>query len=385
MVEINKHIVAVIPARGGSKGIPKKNIRPLLGRPLISWTIRQAKGSKYISEVYVSTDDEEIAKISEMEGAKIIRRPDEISGDFASTESALLHASKSINNDYDIMVLLQCTSPLRTSNQIDKAIEQLIKEKSDSLLSGYPNDHFFWEAGRSLNYDYRKRPRRQDKEWEFVENGSIYVFRKNILLEKKNRLGGKISLFEMPKWMSYEIDELFDWEMIEYLMRKKYIGNNFNLERIKMALFDVDGVFTDGGVYIDENGIETLKFSRLDGKGIELLKEKNIILGIISSENSKIIEKRMKKLKIDEINIGVSNKLALYEELKTKYSLKDENICFCGDDVQDVSILKKVGFSACPVNSIREVKEICDYISDKHGGQGFVREVCDILWSKEKS
>ena len=180
-------------------------------------------GSKFVDEVYVSTDDSKIGSISKKVGARVIERPTNISGDTASTESALIHASNYLRDEYSIMGLLQCTSPMRTSKQVDEAIEKMFKENSDSLLSGYINDRFLWNDGKSINYDYKKRPRRQDKEWEFVENGSIYLFKKDILLKNNNRLGGKISQYVMPKWMSYEIDEPFDFELIEYLMKKKFL------------------------------------------------------------------------------------------------------------------------------------------------------------------
>ena len=379
--DFNFKIIAIIPARGGSKGIPRKNIKSLCGKPLIAWTIIQAKNSKYISEVYVSTDDKEIADASKNYDCKVIIRPKNISGDSASTESALLHASEYLEYDYDLMVLLQCTSPLRTTQQIDDAIKLLIDEKSDSLLSGYINDRFFWKDKKSINYDYKKRPRRQDKEWEFVENGSIYIFKKKVLQEQKNRLGGKISQFVMPKWMSFEIDEPFDFELVEYLMKNKYLKKDLKnkIKNIKMVLFDVDGVFTDGSVYTDKKGNETLRFSRIDGKGIELLRKKNIRLGVISAEKSAIVKKRMEKLKIKEIHLGVKNKIKKYEKIKDKYRLKDKEICFCGDDIQDLSILKKTGLSACPKNAQLKVKEICNYVSEKKGGKGFVREICNLI------
>lgn len=216
-------IIAVIPARGGSKGVPRKNIKMIAGKPLIVWSIEQAKGSRYISKVYVSTDDRQIAKVSKRTGAIVIDRPKELAGDTAESEDVLIHLSKEINYDYDIMVFLQCTSPLRTSKQIDEAIEKFIDKKVDSLFSGCKNDRFYWINNKSINYDYRHRPRRQDKEWEIVENGSIYIFKKDILLMNKNRLGGKITHYIMPKWMSFEVDEPFDFELIEYLMESQYV------------------------------------------------------------------------------------------------------------------------------------------------------------------
>ncbi|MFH1308559.1 MAG: acylneuraminate cytidylyltransferase family protein [Patescibacteria group bacterium] len=220
-MDIQKKIVAIIPARGGSKGIPKKNIKLLAGKPLIAWTIEQAKSSKYIEEIYVSTDDPVIAEISKLYGAKVIERPAEFATDAASSESVLLHFAEQV--DFDVLVFLHCTSPLRYPYQIDEAIGAFIKDGADSLLTGYTNDSFLWDGkGNSINYDFRNRPNRQDKEWEFVENGSFYITSKENLLRERNFLGGKIHHYLMPKWMSFEIDEPFDFELIEILMNKKY-------------------------------------------------------------------------------------------------------------------------------------------------------------------
>lgn len=380
----SKKIIAVIPARGGSKGILKKNIKLLAEKPLISYTIEQAKQSKYISKIYVSTDDVEIEKISKEYGANIIKRPIDISGDNSSSEEALIHATKELKGDYDFMVFLQCTSPIRYPYQIDEAIEKMVKENADSLLTGYVNDRFYWDReGKSLNYDFRARPRRQDKKWEFVENGSFYIFKKEVLLKTRNRLGGKISQYIMPKWMSFEIDEESDFELIKIIMKNKYGDNKTPLDekvtKIKMILFDLDGVFTDGSVYLDEEGRELLKFSRIDGKGIELLRERGYLIGIISSEENKIVKNRMKKLQIKEINLGTKNKLLIYEQIKEKYNLKDEEICFCGDDIQDLPVIKKCGLSCCPKNAQKDLLDLCNFKSNKRGGEGFVRDVANLF------
>ena len=145
-----------------------------------------------------------------------------------------------------------------------------------------------------------------------------------------------------------------------------------------MVLFDVDGIFTDGCVYLDKNGDEMLKFSRIDGKGIELIRNR-FIIGVISSEDSEVIRNRMKKLQLNEIMVGVKNKLECYTKLKEKYNLTDEEILYAGDDVQDIEILKKCGVSCCPYNAIDGVKNICDIISKYKGGEGFVRDICELL------
>jgi CMP-N,N'-diacetyllegionaminic acid synthase len=217
-------IVAIIPARGGSKGIPGKNIKLLNGKPLISYAINAAKDSKYINEVYVSTDDDEIAKISSKFGAKILKRPAEFATDTASSESVLLHFAENV--DFDILVFLQCTSPLTITQDIDGALELFLSKRYDSVLSvcedhgGFLCGGFTWdEDGKSVNYDYAKRPRRQDIKKTYRENGAIYIMAKNGLLKYKNRLYGKVGLYKMPRQRSFEIDEKGDFELLEKFMR----------------------------------------------------------------------------------------------------------------------------------------------------------------------
>jgi len=377
-------IISVIPARGGSKGIPKKNILLLQNKPLVSYSIEQSLNSKLIAETYVSTEDNEIKNISLLSGAKIIDRPKKFATDIASTELVLLHAAEFLNHDFDYMVLLQPTSPLRYPEQIDEAIKKLIDQKGDSLLSVYENNKFLWElSGKSINYDSKNRPRRQEKKWELVENGSIYITKKELLLEERNRLGGKIITYEMPKWMSFEVDDKFDFELIEYLIKNKLDKKKFYLKdiirKIKLVIFDVDGVFTDGSVYLNKDGSELMKFSRIDGKGIELLRNAGFKTAVITSENSEIVQIRMNKLMIDDIFINIKKKLAVFNILKEKYSLEHQNICYLGDDIQDLEILKIVGFSCCPSNAQQIVKENSIYISPFQGGDGFVRDVCNLI------
>ncbi|MFA5133312.1 MAG: acylneuraminate cytidylyltransferase family protein [Patescibacteria group bacterium] len=215
-----KKIFVLIPARGGSKGIPGKNIKLLCGKPLISYNINAAKKSKYLDGVYVSTDDKEIAEISKSCGADVIERPAEYATDGASSELALLHFAEAY--DFDLLVFLQCTSPLTTEADIDGAIEKYSSGGYDSLLSvckdrgGFLCGGFTWgEAGRSLNYNYENRKRRQDFGETYRENGAIYIMSKKGLLSHKNRLYGKIGLYVMPGARSFEIDEPEDWNFLE--------------------------------------------------------------------------------------------------------------------------------------------------------------------------
>ncbi len=226
--------IAIIPARGGSKGVPRKNVCPLADKPLIAHSILDAKESKFTDQVYVSTDNLEIAEVSRQYGAEIIHRPEKLAGDTASSESALIHALSEIEKtdiSPELIVFLQCTSPIRTGTDIDNAIAKLRSENADSLLSVSPSHRFLWEevdgVAKSINYDYRDRPRRQDMQPQYVENGSIYIFKPWVLKKFGNRLGGKISLFVMSETASWEIDSALDFEIAESLIKKQVTANAY--------------------------------------------------------------------------------------------------------------------------------------------------------------
>ncbi|MEP1385362.1 MAG: acylneuraminate cytidylyltransferase family protein [Paraglaciecola sp.] len=213
------NIICIIPARGGSKGIPKKNIQSLAEKPLIQHSIQQAKDAEGISAVYVTTDDEVIASIATQVGSQVITRPESLSGDTASSESALLHALTEIEQkgEVDYVVFLQCTSPFRAATDIDNAINIIRSENSDSLLSVVDNHRFLWRntnnGAESINYDFQNRPRRQDMEVQYMENGSIYIFKPWVLKELNNRLGGKVSIYVMDEKSAIDIDTAYDFKL----------------------------------------------------------------------------------------------------------------------------------------------------------------------------
>lgn len=216
--------IGIIPARGGSKGIPKKNITPFLGEPLIVHTIQQALQSNRLDEVFVSTDDEEIASTSKEAGATVIDRPSEIAGDRDPTEDALIHTLDVLNEDGinpKIVVLLQCTSPLRRENDIDNATAMVAKDRYDSVLSACEDHSFYWALGdddaEPINYDPKSRSMRQEIDSWYMENGSIYVMTTELLQEEGCRLGGTVGIYEMPEMLSFEIDHPDDLELIEYI------------------------------------------------------------------------------------------------------------------------------------------------------------------------
>ena len=224
----NKNIHSIILARGGSKGIPKKNLRHVNGKPLIYWSIKQSLAANFITETWVSSDDQEILRYSKMMGAKIIKRPKKYSTDKSSSESSWYHAISFIERQkikIDYIVGIQPTSPIRDAEDFDSAIVKFLKYKYDSLFSALKvNDLFIWKKNNKklvANYNYKKRPRRQDIDDKYLENGSFYIFKKKEYLKKKCRLFGKIGVFEMTKTKSFQIDDFEDIDILNSLFTVK--------------------------------------------------------------------------------------------------------------------------------------------------------------------
>ena len=218
-------ILAFIPARGGSKGIPNKNIKLFNGKPLIEWTIKSALKSKLINKVIVSSDSKKILSLSKKFGADVILRPKNISGDSATTESAIMHYIKNTKESFDTIVLLSPTSPLRKKKDIDNAIKEFRSKKLDSCFSASKLlDFLIWKLNKkkkyeSINYDFQNRGIRQKRELNYVENGSIYVFKTKLIKYYNNRMAGKIGIYLMNLWQSFEIDEKDDWKLLETIQK----------------------------------------------------------------------------------------------------------------------------------------------------------------------
>ena len=222
-------VLAIIPARGGSKGIKKKNIHPVGLKPLLAFSIEDAKQVKAITRTVVSTDDSEIAEVAKKFGAEIVWRPDNISDDLSISEEALLHVLDYLKEqekyEPDIVVFLQATSPLRTAKDIEAALTKFQADKADSLLSASRLHGFIWrlydDGPRPLNYDYRKRPMRQEAPLDLLESGSIYIFKPWVIRKCHNRLGGKISVYVMNALDAFQIDEPEDLDIMERLITLK--------------------------------------------------------------------------------------------------------------------------------------------------------------------
>lgn len=386
---MKKKYVVFIPVRGGSKSIPMKNIKQINGRPLVYWILDAARKCDEVEQVYVSTDSLQIAetirnyKLNTQDSEKIvcIKRSEETSTDIASTESAMLEFA--LQNDFENIILLQATSPLTDANCLTDAIKFYENNKFDSILSVVNQKRFIWEYkngyAKAVNYNYCKRPRRQDFEGFFVENGAIYITSRQLFLESKCRISGRIGLFEMDASSYFEIDESSDWIIVEDLLINKNKKDKGVSKEIKLVVMDCDGVLTDGGMYYTRDGDVMKKFNTKDGMGIARLKERNIKTAIITGENTNIVKKRADKIGIDYCYLGIKDKLKSLKEILKKEEIDFKNVAYIGDDVNDIECLKTAGISIAVLNAVEDVKSVSDIVLKNKGGDGAVREAIDFI------
>ena len=380
--------IAIIPLRKNSKGIPGKNKKKLLGRPLFCWTLGAAIFSE-LDEVYIFTDDEEILSFIQKEyswSSKVrgLLRNEENANDTASTESAMLEFAEKVKFDFDILCLLQATSPLTTTKDINEALFQITSKNKTAALSVVKTHRFTWNAdGTPQNYDIFNRPRRQDFEGLLIENGAIYATSKEAFFQSQNRVSGTIGLVEMPEETLMEIDSISDWLVIESLVaeRQKSLKKQ---ERINFLVLDVDGVFTDGGVFYDANGEMAKKFDMRDGMGLEILRQNGVEVVVVTSENSDLVAKRMQKLQIKHTFLGIKDKYSFLQNFIMQQQTSWSNLAYVGDDVNDLANLCSVGWSFAPADATAVVKQQVDFTLTHHSANGAIREVCEWILSYNK-
>ncbi len=381
-------VLAVIPARGGSKGIPNKNIKNLLGQPLISYSITEAHKSIYIDRVVVSTDSLLISEVSKNFGADVVIRPENISGDKSSSEEALLHTLNELkmleNYIPDIILFIQCTSPLTISEDMDGLLQKLIEENADSALSVSKFYHFIWKNNNGnaigINHEKSIRPMRQDRESQFLENGAIYAFKYKGFIENKYRFFGKTVFYEMPQRRNLEIDEPFDFLLAESILtniRVQHASKKLP-NKIDLIVMDFDGVFTDNNVYVLEDGREAVKCSRGDGMGLGLLKNKGFNMLVFSTEKNPVVTARCKKLGIEVIQ-DVTNKLPALSKVLVERDVSIENVVYIGNDINDLECIIAVGCGIAVNDAVIQVKRNADIILQSNGGNGALRELAELI------
>jgi len=387
-------LLAIIPARGSSKGIPRKNVRLLAGKPLIAYTIENAQKAKSVKRVVVSTDDPEIATISKQYGAEVIIRPPEISGDTAPSEAALLHVLDKLSSTEgykpDLLVFLQCTSPLTLPEDIDGTVQVLLEEDADSALTVTPFYHFLWrrdESGNAvgINHDKRVRLPRQQIEPQYLETGAVYVMRTEGFLKAKHRFFGKTVMYVMPPERCLEIDDPVDFKIAEVLLRERYRQEQLNLlpKHIEALVLDFDGVITDNKVIVTQNGQEAVVCNRSDGWGLCQLRAMGLPILVLSTEQNPVVQARCDKLQI-ACKYGVQDKLRALQEWLAEHALNPAHVIYVGNDVNDLSCMRFVGCGVAVADAHPELLSTATIVLRAKGGHGAVRELADMILERLK-
>lgn len=378
--------IAFIPVRGGSKSIPFKNIKEICGQPLVYWVIKAADECPHIDKVYVSTDNILIRQsVEQLEFGKVIviERSEGTATDMASTESAMLEFA--MKYEFDNIALIQATSPLLTKDDLTKGFDMLLEDNVDSVLSAVKQKRFNWkldEDGYAYpdNYDVFHRPRRQEFDGYYVENGAFYITSKEKLLQSRNRISGKIKIVNMGEDSFLEIDEPKDWDTVEFLMKKKRKeAMHLDFSNIEMFLTDCDGCLTDGGMYYSEKGDEIKKFNAKDGMAFGILKTQGIKTGIITGEKVKLNQRRADKLQVDYFIEGCTDKVSAIKKLCKETGISLKNVLYVGDDINDLEAVMSVGYGCCVANAHQKVIENACYVAQKSGGDGAIREIVDLI------
>lgn len=381
-------VLAIIPARGGSRGIPRKNVKPLCGKPLLAWTIEAARAASAVARVVVSTDDDEIAGVSRHFGAEVVRRPDEISGALASSESALLHVLDTLREregyEPQAVAFLQCTSPLTMPGDVDGTVRLVTDGGFDSAVTMIPFHYFLWreDAGgqmEGINHVATRRLMRQEREPEYLEVGAVYAMRTEGLRAHRFRFFGRIGRYLLPAERAFEIDDPADWLRAEMLLRTTgKQGWSFNrarpFARVKALVTDFDGVMTDNRVLVDQEGREAVACHRGDGWGISLLKKAGIAVASISTEENPVVRARCQKLDIPYWQ-GQRDKLAALQSFLAQAGIEAEDCVYVGNDTNDAACLDYAGLAVVPRDAAPEVLPLADWVTEAAGGAGVLREI----------
>ena len=387
--------IAFIPIRIGSKSIPLKNIKNIGGLPLFIHSVVAAIACRYIDKVYIYTDTSIIESlVSEyliplpqelLNKIVIEQRPAETATDSASTESAMLAFSE--KHYFKNIILMQATSPLVSSNDLNNGIELFQSGIYDSVLSAVKNLRFLWkknDVGEAfpLNYDYSIRPRRQDFKGHYVENGAFYITSRELLLKSKNRISGKIGICEMPSYTYLEIDELDDWyQMAGIFAHKCEIISSHTMP--KMLVMDCDGVLTDGGLGYTDSGIHFKLFNVIDGYGIHRLNDIGVKSIVITGEKDNVIIDRATKLSIECVITESDNKLCRLIEVCNKYNITLNDVAYIGDDLNDFQVIQNVGLSFAPCNAHNLIKKVANIQLKSSGGKLAVREMIEYILHRQ--
>ena len=405
-------VLALIPARGGSKGIPRKNIRDFAGYPLIAWSIAAAKQSKRVTRVIVSTDDEEIASVAREFGAEApFLRPSKFAEDNTTDLPVFEHALKWLeeNEGYkpDIVVQLRPTSPIRPRDLVDDAIRMLLDHaEADSVRGVVPagqNPHKMWRiSGESgpmknlLDVPGMEEPYnapRQILSPIYWQTGHIDAIRTETIIKGGSMSGGVIYPIIIDSRYTVDIDNLQDWARYEHLISTGELDmvrpgkpRRPMPEIIKLVICDFDGVITDNRVWTDQDGNESIVASRSDSMRISEMRANGIDVMILSSEPNPVVAARAKKMGVEAIHgVGLQDKGRVMREVLAEKKIKAEEVIYIGNDWNDLPCFEVAGWAVAVADAYPEVLRAADHVLVKAGGHGAVRELCDLILNRSKN
>ncbi len=374
-------VVAVIPARGGSKGVTRKNLRRVGGVPLIARAVAAARATASIDQVIVSTDDAEIAAVSEEWGARVVRRPARLSGDTATSESALLHTLDELaegGEAPEVIVFLQATSPFIDPHDIDVAVDLVLANEHDCVFSAIETYGFLWQedagVARGVNHDEHVRPRRQDRQPHYLETGAFYVMNTAGYRAAGHRFFGRIGFVEVSESTAIEIDTEEQLALAQAI--SPLVSHGASLIDATAVVTDFDGVHTDDTVVTDAEGNESVRVSRSDGMGIARLRRAGIPVLILSSETNPVVAARARKLQVD-VRQGIHDKARALREWAAAQNVPLSRVAYIGNDVNDLGCLEIVGFPVAVPEAHPLVLAAARVVLRHTGGHGAVRELAD--------
>jgi YrbI family 3-deoxy-D-manno-octulosonate 8-phosphate phosphatase len=383
-------VLAIVIASCGTEGTPRKETWPFFGKPLLAHTIDLARATPSVTRVVVVTDNVEIAAAARLYMAEVVTLPAHPSGDSAVPESVLLHVLDYLQAgegyEPELVVSLQATSPVRRPADIQTAVETLQHEQADSLFSAYPARGSVWRSHGDelvpISHDDRRRPQYQNRGEDLIENGSIYVFKPWVVRQLNNRLGGKIAIHRMTVMDSLQVDEPGDLELIEHWVAlKQPAASQHDLQTIRLLVLDFDGVMTDNRVLVHQDGTEAVWCHRGDGWGIGRLKEKGVLIFVISTETNPVVEARCRKLNLDFVQ-GCNDKLGALKRIVAEHQFAPDQVAYVGNDVNDLECMRWVGTPIAVADAMPEIRDIARLVTVQRGGYGAVREVTDWLFQE---
>lgn len=381
----NESVLVVIPARGGSQGVPLKNLRYVGGKSLLARGIDTALAAPSVTDVVVSTDHSQLRNEAHAHGARVIDRPAALASDTASSESALGHVLDTLEELPTVVVLLQCTSPFINPAHLEAAVRSVLDGEADVCFSVTEDHSFLWAveqgAVEAVGHDAAHRPRRQDREPQYRETGAFYAMRTSGFRRANHRFFGRLKFQVVPAADAPEVDSPEDLDLVCALAaRRESRPQEAPVAGIDVEALvtDFDGVHTNDQALLAQDGSESVTVSRSDGLGVARLRRAGVPMLILSTETNPVVATRAAKLGV-EVMHGVTDKAAKLESWMNEHGLDPARVAYVGNDVNDVAAMDSVGWPIAVADARPEALSAARIVLQKPGGRGAVREVCERI------